>query len=224
VHAGSLGEIIPGSYVMFAMSDTGTGMSMEVKEKIFEPFFTTKVTGIGTGLGLAMIYGIIRQHNGYIYVYSEPGKGTTFKIYLPAVQKDLLEKNNGKAPLFQGSETILVVDDDSFIRKLVMDMLGPLGYRVLEAENAEAALKVRDDFEGTIDVLLTDIIMPKISGKELAEAFLSKRPETKVLYMSGYTDDSIAYHGILKKETAFIQKPLTLYKLATKLREELDKS
>ena len=224
VHAGSLGEIIPGSYVMFAVTDTGTGMSAEVKEKIFEPFFTTKVTGIGTGLGLAMIYGIIRQHNGYIYVYSEPGKGTTFKIYLPAVQKDMLEKSDGKVPLLQGHETILVVDDDSFIRKLVMDMLGPLGYSVLEAENAEAALKVGEEFERTVDVLLTDIIMPKMSGKELADAFLSKHPGTKVVYMSGYTDDSIAYHGILKKETAFIQKPLTLYKLVAKLREELDKS
>ena len=116
-------------------------MSIEVQEKIFEPFFTTKTTGIGTGLGLAMIYGIIKQHNGYIYVYSEPGKGTTFKIYLPAVQKDMIEKSDGKVPLLQGKETILVVDDDSFIRKLVMDMLEPLGYRVLEAENAEKALK-----------------------------------------------------------------------------------
>lgn len=223
-YAGSLGEIIPGSYVMFAVTDTGTGMSREVKEKIFEPFFTTKVSGIGTGLGLAMIYGIIKQHNGYIYVYSEPGKGTTFKIYLPAVQKDMLEKSSGEIPLLQGHETILVVDDDSFIRKLVVDMLEPLGYRVLEAENAETALKVGDDYKGSVAVLLTDIIMPKMSGKELADAFRLKHPATKVLYMSGYTDDSIAYHGILKKETAFIQKPLTLYKLAAKLREELDKS
>lgn len=222
-YTGSLGEIIPGNYVMFAMTDTGTGMSMEVKEKIFEPFFTTKVSGIGTGLGLAMIYGIIKQHNGYIYVYSEPGKGTTFKIYLPAVRKDTVEESAGKIPLLQGHETILVVDDDSFIRKLVADMLGPLGYRVLEAENAETALKVGDEFEDAVDVLLTDIIMPKINGKELADAFRSKHPATKVVYMSGYTDDSVAYHGILKKETAFIQKPLTLYKLAVKLREELDK-
>ncbi len=221
---GSLGEIIPGSYVMFAVSDTGTGMSTEVKEKIFEPFFTTKVTGIGTGLGLAMIYGIIKQHNGYIYVDSEPEKGTTFKIYLPAVQRDLIEKNSKKVPLLQGNETILVVDDDSFIRKLVADMLGPLGYRVLEAENGETALKVGEDFEGTVDVLLTDIIMPKMSGKELADVFRSRHPKTRVVYMSGYTDDSVAYHGILKKETAFIQKPLTLYKVAAKLREELDKS
>lgn len=223
-YAGSLGEIIPGNYVMFAVSDTGAGMSVEVQEKIFEPFFTTKVTGIGTGLGLAMIYRIIKQHNGYINVYSEPGKGTTFKIYLPAVQQDMLEKNTGKAPLLQGNETILVVDDAPSIRKLVVDMLEPLGYRVFEADNAETALNFGDAFEGTVDVLLTDIIMPKISGKELADAFLSKHPETKVVYMSGHTDDSIAYHGILKKETAFIQKPLTLYKLVAKLREELDKS
>ena len=223
-YSGSLGELIPGYYVMFAVTDTGTGMSPEVKEKIFEPFFTTKVTGIGTGLGLAMIYGIIKQHNGYIYVYSEPGKGTTFKIYLPAVQDDMLKKSNGKVPLLKGNETILVVDDDPFIRKLVVDMLEPLGYRLLEAEDAETALKFAEDFEGTIDLLLADIIMPKISGKELAEAFLSKHPKTKVVYMSGYTDDTIAYHGILKKEAAFIQKPLTLYKLAAKLREELDKS
>jgi len=222
-HTGDLGEIIPGSYVMFAVSDTGTGMSVEVQEKIFEPFFTTKVTGIGTGLGLAMIYGIIKQHNGYINVYSEPGKGTTVKIYLPAVEQDMLEKNTGKTPLLQGNETILVVDDDPLIRKLVVDMLGPLGYRVLEADNAETALNFGDDFEGTVDVLLTDIIMPKISGKGLADAFLSKHPETKVVYMSGHTDDSIANHGILKKETALIRKPLTLYKLAARLREELDK-
>ncbi len=215
-------EVIPGRYVMLAVSDNGTGMSKEVQEKIFEPFFTTKMAGIGSGLGLAMIYGIVKQHHGYIYVYSEPGKGTTFKIYLPAVQKDVIEADKEKVPLLEGNETILVVDDDPFIRKLAVDMLTPLGYRLLQADNGETALKTGSDFEGAIDILLTDVIMPGMNGKELADAFRLKRPNAKVVFMSGYTTDAIAHRGILQKETVFIQKPLTLYKLAGKLREVLD--
>jgi len=216
-------EIIPGPYVMIAVSDNGTGMTKEVQEKIFEPFFTTKKAGIGTGLGLAMIYGIVKQHHGYIYVYSEPGKGTTFKIYLPAVQKDVIKAEKEKVPLLEGNETILVVDDDPFISKLAVDMLTPLGYRLLRARNGETALKTSDAFEGSIDVLLTDVVMPGMNGKELAEAFLRRRPGAKVVFMSGYTPDVIAHRSIIEKETAFIQKPLTLYKLAGKLREVLDK-
>ena len=216
-------EIIPGPYVMIAVSDNGTGMTKEVQEKIFEPFFTTKKAGIGTGLGLAMIYGIVKQHHGYIYVYSEPGKGTTFKIYLPAVQKDVIKAEKEKVPLLEGNETVLVVDDDPFISKLAVDMLTPLGYRLLRARNGETALKTSDAFEGSIDVLLTDVVMPGMNGKELAEAFLRRRPGAKVVFMSGYTPDVIAHRSIIEKETAFIQKPLTLYKLAGKLREVLDK-
>lgn len=216
-------EVIPGRYVMLAVSDNGTGITKEVQEKIFEPFFTTKTAGIGTGLGLAMTYGIVKQHNGYIYVYSEPGKGTTFKIYLPAVQKDGVEADKEKVPLLEGNETILVVDDDPFISKLAADLLAPLGYRLLQAKNGETALKTSDAFEGPIDVLLTDVIMPGMNGKELAQTFLLRRPGAKVVFMSGYTADVIAHRGIMEKETAFIQKPLTLYKLAGKLREVLDK-
>jgi nitrogen-specific signal transduction histidine kinase/CheY-like chemotaxis protein len=216
-------EVIPGRYVMLAVSDSGTGMSKEVQEKIFEPFFTTKMAGIGSGLGLAMTYGIIKQHHGYIYVYSESGNGTTFKIYLPAVQEDVIEADKETVPILEGNETILVVDDDLFIRKLAADMLTPLGYRILQADNGETALKTADDFEGAIDILLTDVIMPGMNGKELAEAFRLKRPNAKVVFMSGYTIDAIAHRGILQKEASFIQKPLTLYKLAGKLREVLDK-
>jgi len=214
--------VIPGRYVMLAVSDNGTGMSKEVQEKIFEPFFTTKKAGIGSGLGLAVTYGIVKQHHGYIYVYSEPGKGTTFKIYLPAVQKYVVEAAKERAPLLEGNETVLVVDDDLFIRKLAVDMLTPLGYRLLQADSGKAALETSDAFEGTIDALITDVIMPGMSGKELADAFLLKRPGAKVVFMSGYTTDVIAHRGILQKETAFVQKPLTLYKLAGKLREVLD--
>ena len=214
--------VIPGRYVMLAVSDNGTGMSKDVQERIFEPFFTTKTAGIGSGLGLAMIYGIVKQHHGYIYVYSEPGKGTTFKIYLPAVQKDVIEADRKKVPLLNGNETILVVDDDPFIRKLTVDMLTPLGYSLLQADNGANALKTSDAFEGAIDILITDVIMPGMNGKELADAFLLKRPKAKVIFMSGYTTDAIAHRGIIEKETAFIQKPLTLYKLAGKLREVLD--
>jgi two-component system cell cycle sensor histidine kinase/response regulator CckA len=217
-------EIIPGRYVMLAVSDNGVGMSKEVQEMIFEPFFTTKVAGIGTGLGLAMIYGIIKQHNGYIYVYSEPGKGTTFKIYLPAIQKDLPEADREHLPLLRGKETVFVVDDDPLIRKLVVDMLTPLGYRLREAENGEAALESAAGFQGRIEMLLTDVIMPGMNGKELAKAFLERHPETKVIFMSGDTSDAVPYRDILGKETAFIQKPLTLYKLANKLREVLDQN
>lgn len=216
-------EVIPGRYVMLAVSDNGTGITKEMQEKIFEPFFTTKTAGIGTGLGLAMTYGIVKQHHGYIYVYSEPGKGTTFKIYLPVVQKDGVEADKEKVPLLEGNETILVVDDDPFISKLAADLLAPLGYRLLQAKNGETALKTSDAFEGPIDVLLTDVIMPGMNGKELAQAFLLRRPGAKVVFMSGYTADVIAHRGIMEKETAFIQKPLTLYKLAGKLREVLDK-
>ncbi|GBE32459.1 blue-light-activated protein [bacterium BMS3Bbin05] len=214
----------PGSYVMLSLTDTGEGMSREVQERIFEPFFTTKGLGKGTGLGLATVYGIVKQHNGYIWVYSEPGKGTMFKIYLPVAGGEVEEAGEKECPVVvRGTETVLVVDDEPTIRKLIADTLQPLGYRLLEASCGGEALQTGDTFEGKIDLLLTDVIMPGMNGHELADALKIKRPEIDVIFMSGYPDDVITYHGVLKRGETFIQKPLTPRRLALKIREVLDR-
>jgi CheY-like chemotaxis protein len=218
-------EIVkPGPYVMLAVSDTGEGMSKNVMDRIFDPFFTTKEVGRGTGLGLATVYGIVKQHNGYIFVYSEPGKGTTFKIYLPATH----EKSRGtqtavSGAMPQGTETVLVADDEPDIRNLVLDVLRPLGYHVLLAASGEEALTASDALKGPVDLLLTDVVMPGMDGKKLADELCSRRPDVKVIFMSGYTDDAIAHHGILDSGVILIQKPLTPGVLARKIREVLDK-
>ena len=218
-------EIVkPGPYVMLAVSDTGEGMSKNVMDRIFDPFFTTKEVGKGTGLGLATVYGIVKQHNGYIFVYSEPGKGTTFKIYLPATHEKSLGTHPVKsATAPRGSETVLVADDEPAIRNLVLDVLRPLGYHVLIAASGEEALTVSDALKGPIDLLLTDVVMPGMDGKKLADELCSRRPNVKVVFMSGYTDNAIAHHGILDSGVILIQKPLTPGSLARKLREVLDK-
>lgn len=212
-----------GSYVMLSVTDTGEGISREIRKKIFEPFFTTKPMGKGTGLGLATVYGIVKQHNGYIYVNSEPGQGTTFKIYLPVVEeKETKVLAQGDIGFAHGTETILVVDDEPSLRKLVRNSLSAVGYRILEASSAEDALAICEDFEGNIDLLLTDVIMPGMDGKRLAEMFYSRRPKTKVVFVSGYTDEILAHRGILDPGIVYIEKPITPTMISKKVREVLD--
>lgn len=215
--------IKPGAYVMLSITDTGEGMSPDVQKKIFEPFFTTKEKGKGTGLGLAMIYGIVKQHNGHISVYSEPGNGTTFKIYLPVSEEDVIEEDpNPSDEIPRGKETIMIVDDDASVRRLVVDMLEPLGYRLFGASSGSEAMQILNTFAGDIDLLLTDVIMPGMNGKQLADIFRSMHPGAKVIFMSGYTAEMIDRHGAFPPGVALFQKPLTMKKLAKKLREILD--
>ncbi len=215
----------PGPYVLLAVSDTGEGMTAEVRERIFEPFYTTKELGKGTGLGLATVYGIVKQHNGYIWVYSEPGGGTTFKIYLPAIEGVGRTAQRETAEEFRhGTETILVVDDEPYIRRLVAEAMQPLGYRVLEASSGEEALLLGEAYGEGIDLLLTDVIMPGMNGRQLAEGFQALRPSAKVVYMSGYTDRGIIRNGMLDEGIIFIQKPLSVGQLASRLREVLDET
>jgi two-component system cell cycle sensor histidine kinase/response regulator CckA len=219
-------KVLPGPYVMLSVNDTGQGMTKEVKERIFEPFFTTKDKGKGTGMGLATVYGIVLQHKGYITVDSEQGKGTTFRLYFPVAtvasgEADVTKNDHKTLP--RGNETILVVDDEPVMAKLVMNILQPLGYTILQTAVAQDALRLGDTYEGVIDLLLTDVIMPEMNGKQLADIFLYKRPGTAVMYMSGYTDDVIGLHGILEQGIYFIQKPLNTAALASKIRDVLDK-
>jgi PAS domain S-box-containing protein len=218
-------DVTPGTYVMLAVSDTGQGMNEEVQSHIFEPFFTTKEPGHGTGLGLATVHGIVKQSNGHISVYSEPGQGTVFKIYLPQV-KNPLELTQPDLPLttsLEGRETILLVEDNEMVRQLVQQVLDKNGYRVLVAHNGEAAIQVCKMDETPIQLLVTDVIMPGgMNGYEVAKLLTSFYPAMKVLYMSGYADEAIVRHGILEEGTAFLQKPFTPKILAQKVREVLD--
>jgi two-component system cell cycle sensor histidine kinase/response regulator CckA len=200
-------------------------MTPEVRDRVFEPFFTTKEEGKGTGLGLSTVYGIVKQSEGNIWIYSEPGHGTTFKIYFPLVE-ELLEEVKEKVvgeELSRGSETVLVVEDEQEVRKLAVQILRELGYRILEADQGAEAFCVCGKHKGPIHLLLTDVVMPKMSGRELVERILEIRPEVKVLYMSGYTDNVIVHHGILERGINFIQKPFTVEALAQRVREVLDK-
>ena len=213
-------------YVMISVSDTGSGMSKETQEHIFEPFFTTKEIGKGTGLGLSTVYGIVKQNNGFILAYSDSGKGTVLKIYLPCMVKkdvDLEEKKQIPIENLDGSEAVLIVEDDSRIRKLAHKILKQHGYRVLVAENGEDALRVRESHEGAIDLLITDVVMPKMAGKETAECLQHLYPHIKVIYMSGYTDNAIVHHGVLAPGLNFIEKPFTPVGLVRRVREVLDK-
>jgi len=215
-----------GPYVMFSISDTGRGMDKETKEHIFEPFYTTKEVGKGTGLGLSTVYGIVKQNDGIIWVYSEPGQGCTFKVYLPKVVGEAKpEEEQKKLPMdeFKGTETVLIVEDDDKLRNLGVKILELRGYRILEAENGEQALRISEAHDGSIDLLLTDVVMPVMDGRELAERLQLRRPEIKVIYMSGYTDNSIVHHGVLAPGLNFIEKPFTLEGLARKVREVLDR-
>lgn len=216
-------EVKPGRYTMVAVSDTGLGMTQETQKNIFEPFFTTKEKDKGTGLGLATVYGIVKQHNGYIYVYSELGSGTTFKIYLPAFHGEQTQKEE-RATIDKpfGAETVLIVEDEPFLLELIVDMLQPLGYKLLGAVNGTEALKINTDYAGDIALLLTDVIMPGMNGREVAETMTKDRPDMKVIYMSGYSDDIIAHCGVLDAGVNFIQKPLAPSALAVRIREVLD--
>jgi len=194
-----LQEKKPGPYVMLAASDTGIGMDKETQSRIFEPFFTTKGADKGTGLGLSTVYGIVKQNNGFIWVYSEPGQGSTFKVYLPKAKGDAASEKEEQHPVTApgGSETVLIVEDEDSLRKLLQRTLQQHGYRILEAENGEDALRVSEAYVGSIDLLITDMVMPGMGGKETAERLQSLYPRMKVLYMSGYTDNSIEHHGVL---------------------------
>jgi signal transduction histidine kinase len=212
-----------GPHVMLAVSDTGTGMDRETQRRIFEPFFTTKGTGKGTGLGLSTVFGIVQQSGGNIWVYSEPGKGTTFKVYLPRVDAAVVALPGSQAPAsLRGGETILLVEDDEPVRAITLNILRRQGYQVLPAQHAGEALLLSERHPGAIDLLLTDVVMPHLSGPELAKRLATERPDMRVLFMSGYTDDSVVRHGALEAGIAFLQKPITPASLATRIREVLD--
>ena len=214
----------PGDYVMLAISDNGVGMDEATQARVFEPFFTTKGKGKGTGLGLSTVYGIVKQSDGYVWVYSEPGKGTTFKIYLPRMSgqaKDPAPENKKERSL-RGSETLLVVEDEPAVRALTSRILREQGYTIIEAANGIEALDIARKHEGEINLLITDVIMPGVSGQDLAEQIRASRPDIKTLFVSGYTDNAIAHQGILDADVAFLQKPFTVQSLCRKVRAVLD--
>lgn len=216
-------SVKPGKYVMLAISDTGIGMTEETQRRIFEPFFSTKEVGHGTGLGLSMVYGIVKQSGGNIWVYSEPERGTTFKIYLPAVRSELSPPVEfADRPDLNGNETILLVEDEAMVRKLARNVLELFGYRVLEAASGPEALKLCESESCQIDLLLTDVVMPEMSGKELAVGIAECCPKTGILFMSGYTDNAIVHQGVIDEGSHFVQKPFQTDVLLRKVREVLD--
>jgi two-component system cell cycle sensor histidine kinase/response regulator CckA len=214
-------EVRPGPHVMLAVTDTGIGMTAEVQSKIFEPFFTTKEKGKGTGLGLATVYGMVKQNGGWIWVYSEPGKGTTFKIYLQRTDKPLTQPKPASNLGLRGTETILVVEDQSDLRALAVTALSRYGYSVHGAGSGREALGFCNEFPSPIHLMLTDVVMPDMNGKELAGRMATLRPDTHILYMSGYTANVIVHHGVVDDGVAFLQKPFTPEALAAKVREVL---
>lgn len=214
----------PGFYAIISVEDTGQGMDERTRERIFEPFFTTKEVGKGTGLGLSMVYGIIKQHEGYINAYSEPEKGTTFKIYLPLIKSKAVEvMEEGLPPIKRGTETLLVAEDDTQVRELTRELLEGFGYKVLEAADGEEAIKIFNENKDNIHLLILDVIMPRKSGKEVHDEIKKVRPDIKAIFISGYTSDIIYKKGILKEGLDIILKPISLDELLIKVREVLDK-
>jgi len=216
----------PGRYVLLAVSDTGCGMDEATKARIFEPFFTTKEMGKGTGLGLAVVYGIVKQSGGFIYAYSEPGRGTSFKIYLPRVEATVHREKSEASPSRSpgGTETVLVVEDEEPVRELTRLTLQMNGYKVLEAGHGTEALRVAEQHPGPIHLLVTDVVMPQMGGPEVAERLTAVRPGLRVLFLSGYTDDAVIRHGLLGSGVAFLQKPFSVDALTRKVREVLDEA
>jgi len=208
--------------VLLAVSDTGHGMTPEVKAHVFEPFFTTKPRGKGSGLGLSTVFGIVKQLGGHIFVYSEPDQGTTFKVYLPKAEGSIAAAPaRAAAPVEGGQETILVVEDEPAIRSVIRRLLGMSAYTVLDAGTPAEALELAGSSEHAIDLLLTDVVLPGMSGWELAERLQARRPGLAVLYMSGYADDAVVHQGRLDPDTAFLQKPFAPDALLRRIREVL---
>jgi CheY-like chemotaxis protein len=217
-------DVPPGDYVVLEVADTGVGMDKATQSRIFEPFFTTKGQGKGTGLGLSTVYGIVKQSGAGISVSSAPQQGTTFCVYFPRADGYALAQSaecDEVSPL-SGSETILLVEDDSSVRNLVERVLKSRGYNVLSAQHGSAALKLASDRDRAVDLVLTDIVMPAMSGRQLVEALQVERPRLRVIYMSGYTDDEVLRRGLHDPSTSFIQKPFTADNLATQVRKVLD--
>jgi CheY-like chemotaxis protein len=221
-YAGIREPVTPGDYVMLAVTDDGEGMPADLQPHIFEPFFTTKEVGKGTGLGLATVYGIIKQSDGYIWLSSEPGNGSTFKFYLPAVTSRVMNTAVHREETRGGTERILLVEDDDLVRKLARRALEQWGYGVIEAGDPMLAIQLASECDD-IALLVTDVIMPGMSGRALAELLAPKRPDMKVLYTSGYTDEAILRHGVLESGISFLQKPYTPDSLARRIREVLDR-
>jgi CheY-like chemotaxis protein len=218
--------VVPGDYTMLAVSDNGIGMNAEIQSHLFEPFFTTKEKDKGTGLGLATCYGIVKQNNGGIWIYSEAGRGTTVKVYLPRAKgsPETVIETDTLSGLSGGSETILIVEDEHAVRDMIVKVLKSKGYTIVGASNGEEALRLYERHEnGVIDMLITDVVMPHMGGIELVERLFAKYGPLKVLYMSGYTDTTIVNHGILKPGVEFLQKPFTPGSLIQKVRQVLDK-
>ena len=209
---------------MLAVSDTGSGMDAETQSHIFEPFFTTKEKGKGTGLGLSTVYGIVKQSGGYIFAYSELGRGTTFKIFLPRVEEAAAESlpERRTRPSMGGRETILLVEDEESVRELIAEALRAQGYNLLIAANGQEALAMAAPANCHIDLMITDVVMPGMGGRELATRLAHSRPQMRVLYLSGYTEDAIVHQGVLDPGTLFLQKPFSLDALAGKVREILE--
>jgi CheY-like chemotaxis protein len=213
----------PGPHVMLAIADTGVGMDDETQARAYEPFFTTKGTGKGTGLGLSTVFGIVKQSGGTIWLDSAPGRGTTFRLYFPATDEGPgPPRQTSVVPASRGNETILLVEDDVTVRAVVRAILSSRGYHVIDSGDAAQALTVCRDTAKPIHLLLTDVVMPRMSGRELAARVAEVRPSIKVLYMSGYTEDAIVHHGVVDEGIAFLQKPITPASLAHKVREVLD--